>query len=79
MQSQDDLVNDLLPVGSHGRGEDGSLETHQYSVTSHKRSLGGGSDSAEGHKERLHARGGIPGVFFSYVSSLLFNPARKNL
>lgn len=70
MQSQDELVNDLLPVGSHGRGEDGSLETHQYSVTSHKRSLSGGSDSAEGHKERLHARGGIPGVFFSYVSIL---------
>ena len=68
MQTQDELLNDLLPVGSHGRGEDGSLETHQYSVTSHKRSLTGGSDSAEGHKERLHARGGIPGVFFSYVS-----------
>ncbi|CAD6564432.1 MAG: hypothetical protein ASARMPREDX12_002659 [Alectoria sarmentosa] len=49
------LLNDLLPVGSHGRGEDGSLETHQYSVTSHKRSLSGGSDSQEGHKERLHA------------------------
>ncbi|KAL6715907.1 ER-derived vesicles protein erv46 [Lecanora helva] len=58
--------NELLPVGSHGRGEDGSLETHQYSVTSHKRSLAGGDDSKEGHKERLHARGGIPGVFFSY-------------
>lgn len=54
---QDDaLLNELLPVGSHGRGEDGSLETHQYSVTSHKRSLSGGSDSQEGHKERLHAR-----------------------
>ena len=54
---QDDaLLNDLMPVGSHGRGEDGSLETHQYSVTSHKRSLSGGSDSQEGHKERLHAR-----------------------
>ena len=51
-----ELVDDVLPVGSHGRGEDGSLETHQYSVTSHKRSLSGGSDSAEGHKERLHAR-----------------------
>ncbi|KAF2836323.1 endoplasmic reticulum-golgi intermediate compartment protein-like protein 3 [Patellaria atrata CBS 101060] len=43
-----------------------SIETHQYSVTSHKRSLRGGSDESEGHKERLHARGGIPGVFFSY-------------
>ena len=75
LQAQDELVNEMLPMGSHGRGEDGSLETHQYSVTSHKRSLNGGSDSAEGHKERLHARGGIPGVFFSYVSaSLLFFP-----
>lgn len=44
----------------------GSIETHQYSVTSHKRSLGGGSDEEAGHKERIHARGGIPGVFFSY-------------
>lgn len=55
-------------LGSFGQGEDGSVETHQYSVTSHKRSLNGGDDSGEGHKERLHARGGIPGVFFSYVS-----------
>lgn len=54
MQNSD--LDDVLPVGSHGRGQDGSLETHQYSVTSHKRSLSGGSDSAEGHKERLHAR-----------------------
>lgn len=46
----------------------GSIETHQYSVTSHKRSLQGGSDEKDGHKERIHARGGIPGVFFSYVS-----------
>ena len=58
---------DLIPLGAHGRGDDGSLETHQYSVTSHKRSLGGGNDAQEGHKERIHARGGIPGVFFSYV------------
>ncbi len=50
-----DQINDLLPLGSMGRGPDGSVETHQYSVTSHKRSLGGGSDSAEGHPERLHA------------------------
>lgn len=77
MQSQDDLVNEILPVGSHGRGEDGSLETHQYSVTSHKRSLSGGDDSAEGHKERLHARGGIPGVFFSYVSAHAPSPRRN--
>lgn len=58
-----------MPLGLHGVNDDGSLETHQYSVTSHKRSLTGGSDSQEGHKERIHARGGIPGVFFSYVSS----------
>lgn len=56
LMGENELVDDVLPVGSHGRGEDGSLETHQYSVTSHKRSLSGGSDSAEGHKERLHAR-----------------------
>jgi endoplasmic reticulum-Golgi intermediate compartment protein 3 len=58
------------PLGSHGLNDDGSLETHQYSVTSHKRSLGGGTDAEEGHKERMHARGGIPGVFFSYVCAL---------
>lgn len=52
----------------NNQGYKGSIETHQYSVTSHKRSLAGGSDAGEGHKERLHARGGIPGVFFSYVS-----------
>ena len=56
LSAQKELVDDILPVGSHGRGEDGSLETHQYSVTSHKRSLSGGSDAAEGHKEKLHAR-----------------------
>lgn len=48
-------VNNLYPIGLHGRGADGSVETHQYSVTSHKRSLRGGSDAQEGHKERLHA------------------------
>ncbi|KAI0146623.1 endoplasmic reticulum vesicle transporter-domain-containing protein [Pestalotiopsis sp. NC0098] len=53
-------------IGNYGQAYDGSVETHQYSVTSHKRSLSGGDDSADGHKERLHARGGIPGVFFSY-------------
>lgn len=47
--------SDLVSLGQHGLGHDGSLETHQYSVTSHKRSLKGGSDSQEGHKERLHA------------------------
>lgn len=58
-------------IGSYGQQYDGSVETHQYSVTSHKRSLSGGDDAADGHKERLHARGGIPGVFFSYVSSFI--------
>lgn len=55
-------------LGQLGKNLDRSIETHQYSVTSHKRSLGGGDAQDEGHKERLHARGGIPGVFFSYVS-----------
>jgi hypothetical protein len=54
-------------IGEFGQGVDGSVETHQYSVTLHKRSLQGGNDAAEGHQERQHARGGIPGVFFSYV------------
>ncbi|KAG5927590.1 hypothetical protein E4U42_002051 [Claviceps africana] len=45
---------------------EGGIETHQYSVTSHKRSLRGGDDAAEGHAERQHSQGGIPGVFFSY-------------
>lgn len=62
------IVNpDRTDLGALGQSGDGSIETHQYSVTSHKRSLAGGDD--EGHKEKLHARGGIPGVFFSYVSS----------
>ena len=71
MGSQGAPSTDIVPLGAHGRGEDGSLETHQYSVTSHKRSLSGGNDASEGHKERLHARGGIPGVFFSYVSGFV--------
>jgi len=58
-------------LGAFGQSADGSVETHQYSVTSHKRSLQGGDDSGEGHSERVHSRGGIPGVFFSYVSSQL--------
>jgi len=65
-----DLPHELVELGSYGHGESGSVETHQYSVTSHKRSLGGGDEGAAGHAERLHARGGIPGVFFSYVSTL---------
>ena len=61
------ITNALL--SRYGHGESGSVETHQYSVTSHKRSLAGGSAQEEGHKERLHARGGIPGVFFSFGRS----------
>lgn len=59
---------DKSPLGAHGfaYGSQGSIETHQYSVTSHKRTLMGGNDAAEGHKERIHAQGGIPGVFFNY-------------
>lgn len=64
-----DMVADHnAALGTFGQGEDGSIETHQYSITSHKRSLSGGDDAAEGHAERLHSKGGIPGVFFSYVS-----------
>jgi len=62
---------DNVGIGSYGHLNDGSVETHQYSVTSHRRSLNGGDDAAEGHKEKVHARGGIPGVFFSYVGSSL--------
>ncbi|EEH37883.1 endoplasmic reticulum-Golgi intermediate compartment protein [Paracoccidioides lutzii Pb01] len=56
------------PLGKQGVhfGSSGSIETHQYSVTSHKRSIDGGDDAAEGHKERLHSQGGIPGVFVNY-------------
>lgn len=59
--------NHFVGIGAYGHQSDGSVETHQFSVTSHRRSLNGGDDSAEGHKEKIHARGGIPGVFFSYV------------
>lgn len=55
-------------AGSAMEEDKGLVETYQFSVTSHERSLSGGDASGEGHKERLHARGGIPGVFFSYVS-----------
>lgn len=58
--------NHAAELGEFGQSPDGTLETHQYSVTSHKRSLLGGDDAAEGHQEREHAHGGIPGVFFSY-------------
>lgn len=67
---RDMMADHSAALGQFGQNEDGSIETHQYSVTSHKRSLSGGDDSAEGHAERLHSKGGIPGVFFSYVSTL---------
>ncbi|KAK9467614.1 endoplasmic reticulum vesicle transporter-domain-containing protein [Lipomyces arxii] len=41
-----------------------ALDTNQYSVTSHERAIRGGRD--EDHPNTMHARGGIPGVFFSY-------------
>ena len=63
-----DMPHELIELGGYGTDSSGSIETHQYSVTSHKRSLAGGDADEQGHKERLHARGGIPGVFFSYVS-----------
>lgn len=63
--------NHFVGIGGFGHQTDGSIETHQFSVTSHRRSLMGGDDGAEGHKEKIHARGGIPGVFFSYVSFFL--------
>lgn len=66
--AQSDVPHELIELGMYGHGDGGSIEAHQYSVTSHKRNLQGGDDSADGHRERLHARGGIPGVFFSYVS-----------
>lgn len=65
--------DDNAAIGAYGHQHDGSVETHQYSVTSHRRSLNGGDDAAEGHKEKLHARGGIPGVFFSYASLTRFS------
>jgi hypothetical protein len=70
--------SDWIGVGLLGYGDHGSIEAHQYSVTSHKRNVHGGSDAADGHKERVHAKGGIPGVFFSYVSFFLhpFLPSR---
>lgn len=52
-----------IPLGVE-TGEARALETHQYSVTSHQRSLAGGSDKE--HPQTMHAKGGIPGIFFSY-------------
>lgn len=65
-----DIFSEKSNLGALGLTSDGSIESHQYSVTSHKRSMQGGDDAAEGHAERLHSRGGIPGVFFSYVRQL---------
>ncbi|KAI1435051.1 DUF1692-domain-containing protein [Xylaria sp. CBS 124048] len=65
-QTNPSEVRDNQALGSLGSRFDGSMETYQYSVTSHKRSWKGGDDAAEGHQERMHSRGGIPGVFFSY-------------
>ena len=70
---------ELIALGEYGTGPAGSIETHQYSVTRHERNLEGGTDAAEGHKERLHARGGIPGVFFVSGSSRCFQTYRANL
>lgn len=68
-----DWPHEWIAIGNLGQGALGSIETHQYSVTSHKRNVHGGTGSEEGHKERLHAKGGIPGVFFSYVSQPLLS------
>ncbi|KAF8424636.1 endoplasmic reticulum vesicle transporter-domain-containing protein [Tirmania nivea] len=57
-----------LPLGVSDNDHDGiakgAVETHQYSVTSHSRSLMGGADPEHAHA--INARGGIPGIFFSY-------------
>ncbi|QIW96202.1 hypothetical protein AMS68_001720 [Peltaster fructicola] len=60
------IPHELVSLGEYGKGQQDSIETHQYSVTSHSRNIEGGDASAEGHQERTHAKGGIPGVFFSY-------------
>lgn len=64
------------PLGSLGVLSDGSLLTHQYSVTSHSRPIAGGRApsadpsrthvNAAGKEEVEHAAGGIPGVTFNY-------------
>ena len=61
-----DTPHELIELGQYGN-IGGSVETHQYSVTSHKRHLAGGNDDEAGHKEKLHARGGIPGQSSAYV------------
>ncbi|EDK39286.2 hypothetical protein PGUG_03384 [Meyerozyma guilliermondii ATCC 6260] len=44
-----------------------ALETNQFSVISHHRPLAGGKD--DDHQHTLHARGGLPGVFFHFEIS----------
>lgn len=41
-----------------------ALETNQFLVISHHRPLAGGKD--DDHQHTLHARGGLPGVFFHF-------------
>lgn len=45
------------------------LDTNQFSVITHDRPMRGGKD--EDHQHTLHARGGIPGVFFHFDISPL--------
>jgi hypothetical protein len=45
------------------------IETNEFSATSHHRPLRGGRD--EDHPNTLHARGGIPGLFFYFDISPL--------
>jgi hypothetical protein len=45
------------------------LETYQFSSTYHDRPLSGGRD--DDHPNTLHARGGIPGLFFNFEMSAL--------
>lgn len=45
------------------------IETNEFSVTQHSRPLRGGRD--EDHPNTLHARGGVPGVFFYFDISPL--------
>ncbi|OWB76216.1 hypothetical protein B5S32_g366 [[Candida] boidinii] len=45
------------------------LETNQFSATEHNRPIIGGRD--EDHPNTIHARGGLPGVFFNFEISPL--------
>lgn len=75
----EEVPHELVELGQYGRGKKGSVETNQYSVTSHKRNLMGGSDVEDGHKERIHARGGIPGVFFVSIALCFYMGLRLRL